>query len=160
MGKTCLVIFGLILTVSISLAADKPFESDGHFWERAGPLKPVIVLGFIRGYSIGKFSGALEGAGFFYKKVKERFCNEQRSTDCVLIDAWWVQAALEAGKEAAQEKPRRSAGFYANEIDAFYQTFPLCKRKEMFFLFSDLVDVWNGKKSYKEVGDKCLEAPK
>ena len=46
------------------------------------------------------------------------------------------------------------------DVDSFYQTFPLCRRRDLFSMLSDLKEVWDGEKSYKEIGDECLKGPK
>ena len=46
--------------------------------------------------------------------------------------------------------------FYRKEVDAFYQSFPLCKRRNIFSLLGDLINVWESRRSYKEIGNQCF----
>lgn len=164
--RQILFILLLLLVTSFAIetrAGEAPIL-DGHKWDDAGGAKPAIILGFMKGYTYGRARGALIGLesaletfkNILCPKPKEQGCDEHKIKEAVLSTV----AKIEEPFLLSDRKVPRTMGFYAKEVDAFYQTFPLCKRLELFPLLSDLMEVWDGKKSYKEAGDKCLEAPK
>ncbi len=62
-----------------------------------------------------------------------------------------------------QEPNRTTLGYYKNEIDSFFTTYPLCKGKDFRFILGQLAKVWTNKDflkkplTYEKVGEDCLK---
>jgi hypothetical protein len=106
---------------------------DGYTWNRLSrEAKKMTAAWFFYGYDMGYFDGR----------------------------NWKRIAKLKDGEEVSAIFDYKDADFYWKEVDSFYQTFPLCKRLALPAMLAELAKVWRGQRSYKEMGDACLELPK
>jgi hypothetical protein len=165
----CAFIFALPLAASGQEQSGEPTKFDGHRWETLTLLvKRAIVWGYISGYRDGRSSGLIEGADMaeseFKKNVRERCAKPETKEECDYYIEKARFAAAYVNIKAVQGLSLRETPFYQKEIDAFYNTFPLCKRLDLHVILSGLMQVWIGGplgiKSYKEIGEECLESPK
>src|SRR5690242_97626 len=151
--------FLLIVIPAYALAQN---SLDGYFWEKSNELKPLILAFFLGGYAQGRIQGTVDSTKFVGDELA-KYPPHELDTDAGRIRVTVAFALLEASRVALRsdilKKSGRDVGFYQREIDAFYQTFPLCKRLNIFLMLSDLQSVWEEKTSYKELGAKCLESP-
>jgi len=153
----------LLLVFPLSVFAQTSL--DGYFWDKSGDIfKPVILASFLGGFRQGKIRGIMDTMEAI-SDVLSRYPPDKEETqekETKALDMLF--ALLKVTREALHTDVLKDSGrnieFYRKEVDAFYQTFPLCRRRNIFLMLSDLLAVWEGKKSYKETGDQCLESPK
>jgi hypothetical protein len=147
----------------VSAAASSP-TFDGYSWEQLEELKLVLLAGFIQGYNHGQLKGIqnVSRIGFGgIGKFKDLLCANPESPECDKYKLIAQQSALELldlGRQLAHKKGETVQNLI-KDVDSFYQTFPLCRRRNLFSTLSDLREVWDGEKSYKEIGDECLKGP-
>jgi hypothetical protein len=149
------MILGLCL---FGYAEVVPDQITGYHWDNGTRTHKLMVLGsFLKGYRSGVAAGATAAMsnmreGVITELQKTSLSDQERAKFRKVLQ----EIAIDSGMKALERGiwPSRDL---VSEVDAFYQAFPLCKRLDLFGTFRDLLDVWQEKKSYKEVGEKCVE---
>lgn len=165
-----ILVSWLLIGCSFPVAgAELPRTLDGHFWEEMSKESPptsklATITSYMEGYTQGKLKGVQHALKITRAEFKDKLCPKPDAPGCTAYKSADAQAIFKVflGPQLEADKVLSSRPyiFYLKEVDGFFQTFPLCKRLGIFDVLSDLVEVWEGKKSYKEIGDKCLESPK
>ena len=124
--------------------------SDGYAWkEFDSSTKAMTMSGYINGYVSGEMIGFMKGIAF---------CNS--SVDMSEADGnVFFNKSKQKYLTLSFSKEIKDGRFYANEVDAFLQTYPLCSSKEFSELLLDLTEVWFDKQSgatYKTIGESCV----
>ena len=167
------IVSYLMLIHSSLVFGDEGF--DGYTWEEAPfEIKTIVLSGFLHGFMFGEVDGTRKGMMSVIKEMNKMNLSWTKSE--------FEEEAKKSNKEATEVKARiqmvrlivlkklikgdtkfnqlkDDVDYYVKETDSFLKTFPLCKRRNMFELFSDLIHVWlnDSSSSYKKVGDACLE---
>jgi len=96
----------------------------------------TILASFLQGYALGRIQGTLDSANTVGDDLA-KYPKEEEGTELYRIRLSVALALLEATRVAFQadifKKSGRNVAFYRKEVDAFYQTFPLCKRRDLPF---------------------------
>lgn len=185
MNKFCLAIILSLSVFSAAASAEEPF--DGHAWLRLPKsFKSIFLTGYLNGYSNGYIIGQATGTEYSMyvlsdgfdetaKSLKPNFKETKECTVCfekkmeVISLALSLEAATSFARLGRQDifKHITTQDYYVNEVDAFLETYPLCKRNNMYALLFQLTTVWSNtgkekqlsqkKLSYKDIGNSCLE---
>lgn len=167
------IVSYLMLIQSSLVFGDEGF--DGYTWEELTfDNKAIVLSGFLHGFMFGEVAGKRDGRISVIKEMdkmnlgwtKTEFEEEAKKSN---KEATEIKAKIQIVRLNVLEQLIRNGtkfdqlkddvGYYVKETDSFLKTFPLCKRRNMFELFSNLINVWlnDSSSSYKKVGDACLE---
>lgn len=140
---------------------------NGYEWEKTGSdLKGVIVALYLEGYRAGALIGVAKGiaaAREVTKGVGESDKKHRDFTSCSKIiesnQKSFFQLALQRTNLA---KTTRDTEYYVNEIDSFFKTYPLCRRKDIKSdLLMGFATIWfntsEPKQTYREMGERCSQ---
>lgn len=148
MRKILSVTFTLILCLTlIAPVCGEEDRADGYFWEQLGERnKGFFMLGFVAGHDTGFFNGLI------HANKRE----DLKGEDLKLKAAELAYNILQYRR--AEED--RTSSWYIREVDAFLQTYPLCKKQDLKLTLDSLTWIWfkmpNAKQlTYKEVGEGC-----
>jgi hypothetical protein len=142
--------------VSIAYAEE---EADGYWWDKLDKVtKRFYISGFLAGHRLGEaqgdFKGYVDGMGNCFETLKS--CNiDVNKNDCNKKTGLLIVKRL-------KEMQLVTYGINTNiadEIDAFYKTYPLCKSIRIDFMLQELIQAFRktDKKSFKEIGEKCAD---
>ena len=155
------ITFGILTLLLCFISSNAITQTwDGYFWEEMSKSEKVF---YITGYLPGYYAGATEGS---FASTRN-FLNElNASNECKLClkkyKLMFGFLGFDALKYGDMFKDH-NIGYYLKEINSFYQTYPLCKGKNLDSIMGDLVKVWAKKHvidkplTYKEIGEKCLQ---
>lgn len=111
---------------------------DGYAWTEAPEtIKVVLMYGYLTGYSTG------ESYGKSLAKAKPIGPPED--------DKWEINMNIKFYDF------KKSTKYYSQEVNSFYQAYPLCKSKPFPEIIFSLLMVWkdNSEISYKHIGESC-----
>ena len=154
-----------------SMRINVPKDFNGHMWqELPEAVQHIFLKAYFEGYSWGYASGEIKAFSEGQKEILEFIKNKKI---CVVnnleiemySDLGLYKKALHGIDNIGKiGKTTKDVDFYKKEIDAFYQTFPLCKSQNFLHMMKEFLTVWdeiwideNSRTSYKEIGNKCLE---
>ncbi len=136
----------------------------GHIW-RTMPkeMKVFLIAGFKAGYQLGRQEGYLLGTVKGMEWVESKVCKEEVEATCVSVRKTTKDKATGAerlmlglgGITSFQEKTE----YHMNQLEAFYEAFPLCRGEDVFLVLVKLVWIWAGtaETSYNKIGAECGE---
>lgn len=141
MRKILSVTFTLILCLMlIAPAWGEEDALNGYLWEQTSEkIKIPLMAGFIHGHD----------AGFVYALAN----SNMSEVELLLI---FLRYRKKGGKTSSYNTKD-----YVKEVDAFLQTYPLCKKNNVMDTIGLLAMVWWSEESdikhrtYKEVGEGC-----
>ena len=159
-GLFFLLYCGLFFLPSLAVAAE---VLRGHGWRDLNQnSKRTYMLGYMEGYMGGRKQGMIGdggGVGGVLRWIDEDLCRDKKQAVCTTI------RDVLAGKEQMALKGVIFIGFkegplhYVNELDAFYEAFPLCRGRAVSDMISELIKVWASPKleetSTNEIGKQC-----
>ena len=122
-------------------------------------LKATYLSGFTHGFEMGNIAGRINGSdmgvAFTLKNLEELDISSKEEAKKVMLSA--REHAWQRRVTFNFPNPRDMV----NELDAFYKTFPLCKRIPGQIILYEIFHIWaddeKKKKTYKEIGEWCLE---
>ena len=136
----------------------------GHVWrEMPKPMKVTFLIGFTSGYQFGRQQGYASGAVQGIKWVESKVCKEEVEATCASVRK--AAADKTGGIDAlglvlgGTTSFKEKTDYYTNELDAFYEAFPLCRGEDIFLILNKLVWIWAElvETSYNKVGAECGE---
>jgi len=172
MKKIILLIF--ILSFPFHAIAEEK-NIDGYMWESLegnDMYKEIFIAGYMHGYNAGyKYGGSISSIKVFdmiFGNLTEKKGDYKVSNQCIIENkvakedlGQTIGASFIYPNFIGTNRLEKSATFYKNELDSFFKTFPLCKKKELLVLLADLSIVWGKEKNftytYKEIADSCLK---
>lgn len=133
----------------------------GHVWkDMPNEMKMPLLKGFLWGFQFGRQQGYASGAAGAIKWVESNICKDKIDATCTSFKKATegkVEGAmlLLGGTTFFKEK----TDYYVNELDAFYQTFPLCRGEDVLLIWNKLAWLWAGiaETSYNKIGAECGE---
>jgi hypothetical protein len=162
MTKRLLTVAFLILLFSPSKAPAAE-SLNGHDWKELSPnTRAVYMLGFIGGYINGRMQGIMqEGISEGLRWVGEELCKGKQESVCAKLRDVNAGKSKMSGLRFTVIGFKESIGYYVKELDAFYETFPMCRGKRVSYILDQLVKVWASPKiedtSYEKVGTECVK---
>lgn len=168
--KMMIITIFLLITCSTIYADDKKFN--GYYWENTPyELKILILSGYLSGYKSGLTLGIVEGfhsACETTETIAEGIKDQKLSRDfetCSKLLRNNVNIILNSSFASYKEllfEDKREVTYYINEIDSFFKTYPLCKRKDVLYeLLPELMTVWfqsGTTTTYKVIGEECSKS--
>ena len=133
----------------------------GHVWkDMPKEMKMPLLKGFLWGFQFGRQQGYMSGVAQGVKWVESKVCKEASGATCASVRKATrgdVEGGLLlfGGTTSFKEK----TDYYLNELDAFYDAFPLCKGEDVLLILNKLAWLWAGiaETSYNKVGAECGE---
>ncbi len=134
---------------------------DGYYWlELTFTEKSIFFAGFIGGYRSGMLEGNMvgniEGIGNAIKVI-EKYGVKIDETMRSEMGENYRQRVIYGDIISTYTFPNPK--YMIDEVDAFYQNYPICKEKELpgflFFFIKQWAD--KDKKSHSEIASKCKE---
>lgn len=167
MRKSLLLIIFLFSITNV-------YADTGYDWDESDlNTKQAVVYGYLSGYRAGFFDGELQGSTNTLGKLTEFETagivdlNEKNKIISKNLEPF--QKVLETQSKRVIEKGNvffeKSPADYTKEIEAFFQTFPLCKREDFSNLMYRFLNLWKNdafksgqdrKITYKTIGDMCI----
>jgi len=144
MAKTIvgILVFGFTLCRYVAFSAESLTGHDWRAWSQNS--KSSYMLGYLEGYMGGRKQGMMGdggGVGGVLRWIDEDLCRDKKQSVCTTI------RDVLAGKEHMALKGVIFIGFkegplhYVNELDAFYEAFPLCRGRAASDMVSELIKV-------------------
>jgi len=157
MKNVALTVLFLSLCFPSYSAAAEPLS--GHLWkEMTLSLKVPYISAFIAGYTIGRIEGNTVGVANTLLWARERACKHSQES-CQTISGYSAELDSIDLLHRAQPSFKRTVQYYVNEVDAFYEAFPLCRGEQLVLLMQKFVWIWgeieNKRTSYQEIGAQC-----
>lgn len=155
-----IVYCGLVFLPSLTFAAG---ALNGHEWRDLNRnSKGFYMLGLMEGYLSGHHQGITGiggGANGVLRWIDEDLCRDQKQSVCTTI------RDVIAGRESMTMKGiivigfKQNPPYYVQELDVFYEAFPLCRGKAVSDMLSQLIKIWASPKleeiSAEEIGRAC-----
>ncbi len=153
------IVLGLIL---LFVFTGNAWGLTGYEWQKySNEWKTLFIAGFLVGYNSGQIDGRLKILGdvkdtFTASGKKCKLCVEDFNFKMMIITQIPLVTIFDENKH-------KNIGYYKNEIDSFFTTYPLCKGKDFRFILGQLAKVWTNKDflkkplTYEKVGEDCLK---
>lgn len=152
-------LFSLILIYSNYISAE---ELTGYNWlELDRESKTFFFTGFIiglqRGEMEGKIIGNAEGIGNTIKIIEEIYGMKIDETTKLKMTEDLRQRVSSGNLITQYAFPH--AKYIIDEVDAFYQNYPVCKKIGLRLFLGFFIKQWadEDKMSYREIASKCTE---
>jgi hypothetical protein len=155
----------VILSIMVMSLAETAFgdELDGYVWERMDESYKILLMG---GYVYGFRHGTVYGADFGVTTVS-RFLKDLSASSVYGIRIYKDysmcgtsidknrETVLKAAASYAKKSLHKPIEYYVEDVDSFYKQYPLCRKKYLFDMLTEISLVWLNISTYKDIGEGC-----
>lgn len=138
-------------------------ELNGYLWDRMDEsCKLLLIMGYVNGFRHGTVYGADVGVNTASRLLRD-LSNKSVYGVRVFKDYSMCGTSIDKNREkilaAAAKYSKQTLNEpidrYVDDVDTFYKQYPLCKRKDLMEMMTDISLVWLRIRTYKDIGEEC-----